>query len=48
MHAAPPKAMQEKISGSRLAIMLNSRHMAFVDQPRLYEQVVDEFLQEKP
>jgi pimeloyl-ACP methyl ester carboxylesterase len=48
MHAAPPKAIEEKIPGSRLAIMPNSGHMAFVDQPRLFEQVVDEFPQEKP
>jgi proline iminopeptidase len=39
------KAMQEKIAGSRLAIMPNSGHMAFVDQPELYVKTVDDFLQ---
>lgn len=38
------KAMQEKISGSKLAVMPNSGHMAFVDQPELYMKTVDEFL----
>jgi proline iminopeptidase len=39
------KAMQEKIAGSKLAIMPNSGHMAFVDQPDLYVKTLDEFLQ---
>ncbi len=39
------RAMQGKIAGSRLAIMPNSGHMAFVDQPELYVKTVDEFLQ---
>lgn len=39
------KVMQEKISGSKLAIMPNSGHMAFVDQPDLYVNTVHEFLQ---
>src|SRR5437588_1140979 len=39
------KEMQEKIAGSKLAIMPNSGHMAFVDQPELYIKTVGEFLQ---
>jgi proline iminopeptidase len=39
------KTMQEKIAGSKLAIMPNSGHMAFVDQPDLYVKTIDEFLQ---
>ena len=39
------KAMQEKIAGSKLAIMPSSGHMAFVDQPELYVKTLNEFLQ---
>jgi proline iminopeptidase len=38
------KVMQEKIAGSKLAIMPNSGHMAFVDQPDLYVNSVADFL----
>jgi proline iminopeptidase len=38
------RAMQEKIKGSKLAIMPNSGHMTFVDQTDLFNRVVDEFL----
>ena len=38
------KGMQEKIAGSKLAIMPNSGHMAFVDQPDLYVKTIDDFL----
>lgn len=30
------------------AIMSNGGHMAFVGEPKLYEQAVDEFLEKKP
>jgi len=36
--------MQEKIGGSKLAIMPKSGHMTFVDQPNLFVQTVDQFL----
>jgi proline iminopeptidase len=39
------KVMQQKIAGSKLAIMPNSGHMAFVDQPELYVRTIKEFLQ---
>ncbi len=39
------KTMQARINGSKLVIMPNSGHMAFVDQPELYVKTVDEFLQ---
>ena len=38
------EAMRDKIAGSRLAIMPNSGHMTFVDQPNLFIKTVDEFL----
>ena len=38
------RAMQEKIGGSKLAIMPKSGHMTFVDQPNLFVQTVDQFL----
>ncbi len=38
------RAMQAKIAGLKLAVMPNSGHMAFVDQPQLYVKTVDEFL----
>jgi proline iminopeptidase len=38
------RAMQEKIGGSKLAIMPKSGHMTFVDQPNLFIQTVDQFL----
>ena len=39
--------MHEKIAGSKLAIMPNSGHMAFVDQPDLYIKTVDDFLHDR-
>lgn len=36
--------MHDKIPGSKLAIMPNSGHMTFVDQPNLFIRTVDEFL----
>jgi pimeloyl-ACP methyl ester carboxylesterase len=36
--------MHDKIVGSKLAIMPNSGHMTFVDQPNLFIQTVDQFL----
>lgn len=41
------RAMQEKIAGSKLAIMPNSGHLAFVDQSELYIKTLNEFLQGK-
>jgi proline iminopeptidase len=38
------KEMQEKIAGSKLAILPNSGHMNFVDQPELWHQAVGAFL----
>jgi proline iminopeptidase len=38
------RTMQEKIAGSKLAIMPQSGHLAFVDQPNLYLKTVDDFL----
>jgi proline iminopeptidase len=38
------EAMRDKIAGSKLAIMPNSGHMTFVDQPNLFIKTVDEFL----
>jgi pimeloyl-ACP methyl ester carboxylesterase len=36
--------MRDKIAGSKLAVMPNSGHMTFVDQPNLFIKTVDEFL----
>jgi proline iminopeptidase len=36
--------MHEKIAGSKLVILPQSGHMAFVDQPTLYVKAVDDFL----
>jgi proline iminopeptidase len=41
------RAMHEKIAGSKLVILPNSGHLAFVDQPNLYIQAVNEFLHGK-
>jgi proline iminopeptidase len=41
------RTMHEKIAGSKLAIMPQSGHMAFVDQPNLYIKTVAEFLKGK-
>jgi proline iminopeptidase len=41
------RTMHEKIAGSKLAIMPQSGHMAFVDQPNLYIKTVSEFLKGK-
>jgi proline iminopeptidase len=38
------EAMRDKIAGSKLAIMPNSGHMTFVDQPNLFIKTVDDFL----
>jgi proline iminopeptidase len=38
------RTMHDKIVGSKLAIMPNSGHMTFVDQPNLFIQTVDQFL----
>jgi proline iminopeptidase len=38
------QVMHEKIAGSKLAIMPNSGHMTFVDQPERFIRTVDEFL----
>lgn len=39
------KVMQAKIAGSKLAIMPDSGHMTFVDQPDLFNKTVNDFLQ---
>jgi len=39
--------MHDKIAGSKLVILPQSGHMAFVDQPTLYVKAVDDFLQAK-
>src|SRR5262245_39290367 len=36
--------MHEKIAGSKLVVLPQSGHMAFVDQPTLYVKAVDDFL----
>lgn len=41
------RTMHEKIPGSKLAIMPQSGHMAFVDQPNLYIETVADFLKGK-
>jgi proline iminopeptidase len=41
------RTMHEKITGSKLAIMPQSGHMAFVDQPNLYIKTVADFLKGK-
>jgi proline iminopeptidase len=38
------QAIQKKIAGSKLAIMPNSGHMTFVDQPVLFIKAVEDFL----
>jgi pimeloyl-ACP methyl ester carboxylesterase len=39
------RAMQERIAGSKLVVLPASGHMTFVDQPALFVQAVEEFLQ---
>jgi len=39
--------MHEKIAGSKLVVLPQSGHMAFVDQPTLYVKAVDDFLNGK-
>jgi pimeloyl-ACP methyl ester carboxylesterase len=39
--------MPARIAGSRLAILPQSGHMTFVDQPALFIKTVDEFLNGK-
>jgi proline iminopeptidase len=41
------EAMHDRIAGSKLAIMPNSGHMTFVDQPLLFIKTVEEFLHSK-
>jgi len=41
------RTMHEKIAGSKLVIIPQAGHMAFVDQPNLYIEKVKEFLQAK-
>lgn len=41
------RTMHEKIPGSKLVIMPQSGHMAFVDQPNLYIETVADFLKGK-
>lgn len=41
------REMQSKIAGSKLVILPNSGHMAFVDQPNLWNGAVSEFLNGK-
>jgi proline iminopeptidase len=41
------KEMHEKIAGSQLAILPNSGHMNFVDQPDLWQRAVTDFLSAK-
>lgn len=39
--------MHEKIAGSKLVVVPQSGHMAFVDQPKMYIKAVNEFLRGK-
>lgn len=41
------RAMHERIAGSKLVVMPNSGHLAFVDQPKLYIQAINDFLHGK-
>jgi proline iminopeptidase len=41
------QVMQSKIAGSKLAVMPNSGHMTFVDQPDLFVKTVDDFLSQE-
>ena len=41
------RTMHEQIAGSKLVILPQAGHMAFVDQPKLYIEKVTEFLQGK-
>jgi proline iminopeptidase len=41
------RTMHEKIAGSKLVILPQAGHMAFVDQPNLYIKSITEFLQAK-
>jgi proline iminopeptidase len=38
------RAIHEKIAGSKLVVLPNAGHLAFVDQPHLYIQAENEFL----
>lgn len=42
--ASLARAMQEKITGSKLVVVPKSGHMTFVDQPNMFNHAVDEFL----
>jgi pimeloyl-ACP methyl ester carboxylesterase len=39
--------MHDKISGSKLVVVPQAGHMAFVDQPALYVSSVNDFLRGK-
>jgi len=39
--------MHEKIEGSKLVVVPQAGHMAFVDQPNFYIKAVTEFLKAK-
>ena len=41
------RAMHDKIAGSKLVVLPQSGHMAFVDQPNMYIKAVIDFLQAK-
>jgi pimeloyl-ACP methyl ester carboxylesterase len=41
------KEMNARIKGSKLVILPNSGHMAFVDQPSLWNKTVGEFVNSK-
>jgi pimeloyl-ACP methyl ester carboxylesterase len=41
------KEMNAKIAGSKLVILPDSGHMAFVDQPNLWNKSVAEFVNSK-
>lgn len=42
------RVMQQKIAGSRLVILPKSGHMTFVDQPKMFLDVVGDFLRGAP
>jgi pimeloyl-ACP methyl ester carboxylesterase len=41
------RTMHEKIAGSKLVILPQAGHMAFVDQPTMYIKAVSDFLRAK-
>jgi pimeloyl-ACP methyl ester carboxylesterase len=44
MNPSLARYRNDKIAGSKLAVLPHSGHMTFVDQPRLYIQTLDAFL----